>query len=287
MTNRDVIGIIDRLMDPEGDKFAATAGEVFITIAHGYYYVRPGKDTFKFLKKMNKIVKTHLKDRPKMYLESKDGLPFEAYLWGKMAGEALFIARSAFDKDYYAAQIFHMVMDEEYDDQLLERYLHWLDDEELKSVFEGLLNFKAKSDAFISDENFDRMMDELIERSLTVIKDSPWYMKNYEEHIANIDNNWDFSFSYLCRESIIDTIYRYVDEDPLMFACMIKAFKYADIPTAVNYTNLAMWFEYVYEVDIFDPGPVNSNRINDTEADQTWEIGSRYVGKMKIDVQTM
>ena len=36
MTNRDVIEIIDRLMDPNEEKIRATAGEVLIAIAHGY-----------------------------------------------------------------------------------------------------------------------------------------------------------------------------------------------------------------------------------------------------------
>jgi hypothetical protein len=222
-----------------------------------------------------------------MYVESKDGLPFEVYLWGNMAGEALLIARSMFDKDYYNSQISRMVMDEEYDETLLERYLYWLDEEELRSVFEGVLTFKSEWDALISDKNFDCMMEELKECSLNVIENSPWHMKNYDEHIANIDNNWDFCFEYLCRESIIETIRSYVDEDPVMLASMIKAFKYADVPTAADYTNLAMWLAYVYELDIFDPARVDPNDFNKFSVERSWKVGSRYVEEMKIDVKAV
>ena len=96
-----------------------------------------------------------------MYVEEKDGIPFEVWLWGKMAGEALCIARSMFDEEYYRSQIAKMIAFEEYNDHLLERYMYWLNDEELESVFEGILTFKRNFDAFISDKNFFAMMEEL------------------------------------------------------------------------------------------------------------------------------
>ena len=53
MTNRDAINIINRLMDPNAERFAFNADEVFAAIVHGYYYIRPGKNTMKFVKKIN------------------------------------------------------------------------------------------------------------------------------------------------------------------------------------------------------------------------------------------
>lgn len=285
MTNQNVIDIIDRLMDPKREKIAATANEVFVAIVHGYYYIRPGKNTSKFLQKINKVLESHWKDRPKMYVETKDEFPFEDYLWGKMAGEALFIARSMFDEDYYTSQLARMTKNETYDETLLKNYLNWLNDEELKSIFGGLLTFKSTLDAFISDENFDNMMEELKNRSLTVVEESPWYMENYGEHIDNIENNWDFCFSYLCRESIAETIRDYVDEDPLMLATMIKAFKFADERTAAEYTGLAIWLAYGYELDLFDFDEFVSTDVDTFEADRSWTMRSNQVGKMKIGVR--
>ena len=56
MTNRDVIDIINRLIDPNAKRFSFNADEVFAAIVHGYYYIRPGKNTAKFVKKINKIL---------------------------------------------------------------------------------------------------------------------------------------------------------------------------------------------------------------------------------------
>lgn len=253
MTNRDVIDIINRLIDPNAKRFSFNADEVFTAIVHGYYYIRPGKNTAKFVKKINKVLNDGLKDRPKMYVETKDDIPYEYWLWGKMAGESLCIARSLFDKEYYESQVANMVGFEEYDDHLLERYLHWLDDEELESVFKGLLTFKTNYNAFISDENFSGMMDELKAKCLEVVNTQSCYAPKYNDHIDCIENSVDFCFAYLCRESIIDTICRYVDIDPLMFACLVKAFKYSDPHTAAEYTGLSILISYLYELDIYDP----------------------------------
>lgn len=287
MTNKNVIEIINRLMDPNATKIAGTASEMFTAIIHGYYYIRPGKSTFRFIERINKILKTNWKDRPKMYVETKDGLPFEAYLWGKMAGEALFVARSMFDEEYYSSQIERMVAHETYDEHLLERYMYWLNDEELKSVFEGLVVFKRDYDVFISDENFDRMTEELEEKAISVVQNSPCYAMDYDAHIDCIYNTWDGVFAYLCRESIIDTICRYIDEDPVMFANMIKTFKYTDTRTAAEYTGLAISLAYGYELDIFDPVMIETQDVEDSDDEQVWQMRTRSVGKIKVGVKSV
>ena len=46
MTNKDVINIINRLVHSSEQNVVYNAEEVFTAIAHGYYYIRPGKDTY-------------------------------------------------------------------------------------------------------------------------------------------------------------------------------------------------------------------------------------------------
>mgnify|MGYP003302144741 CR=1 FL=1 len=257
MTNKNVIEIIDRLMDAKADKIAYNATEVFTAVAHGYYYIRPGKKMFKFIEKISKIID---KDCKQWYANG-DAAP-DAEIWGKTVADVLHVARSMFDAEYYASQVARMVMYEKYDEYLLERYLYWLDEEELKSVFEGLLSFKRDFDIFISDLNLDRMMDELKELSLVVIENSPWYMKDYEERVDYIDNNWDFCFEYLTRETIIDIICRYANEDPVMLASMVKTFKYSDVRTAAELTGLAVYIEEAYGLDIFNPTITDIDKID-------------------------
>ena len=255
MTNKNVIEIIDRLMDTNAHKVVYNASEVFTAVAHGYYYIRPGKKMFKFIEKISKIIDKSCKQ----WFKTNDDA---AEAWGKTVADVLHVARSMFDAEYYASQVARMVMYEKYDESLLERYLYWLDEEELKSVFEGLLSFKRDFDIFISDLNFDRMMGELKERSLVVIENNSWYMKDYDERVDYIDNNWDFCFEYLTRETIIDIICRYANEDPVMLASMVKTFKYSDVRTAAEFTGLAVYIEEAYGLDIFNPTITDIDKID-------------------------
>lgn len=281
MTNKNVIEIINRLMDPNADKVAYNATEVFTAIVHGYYYIRPGQDTVNFIKRINKVLDKGRKVSLKTFNKMKDGLPFEVWLEGQMSSEALCIARSMFDEEYYASQVARMVMYEKYDESLLERYMCWLDDEELESVFKGLVTFKLEYDAFISDENFDLMTDELEEKSVAVVQESSCYAANYDVHMDCIQNTPDFCFMYLCKESIIDTICKYVDEDPMMLASMIKAFKYSNAPTAAEYTGLAMCLNYEFELNIFDPKITDMSkiRLEDYDYRHSKVIHSNKTGK--------
>ena len=289
MTNKNVIDIINRLMNQETTKLAVTASEAFTAIVHGYYYIRPGKNTAKFLKRINKILEESWKYRPKMYVEKKDGIPFEVWLWGKMAGEALYIARSMFDEEYYHSQIAKMIAFEEYNDHLLERYMYWLNDEELESVFEGILTFKRNFDAFISDKNFFAMMEELEEKCITAIQESQAYVANYDKHMAYINGDTlDFIFAYLSKESIVATICKYIDTDPVLLASMVKTFKYSNAQVATEYTGLAIWLAYGYELEIFNPTPVDMGNIDFSNIDSadSWSVHSHNTENFKMTIKS-
>lgn len=284
MTNQNVIEIIDRLMDPNAEKVAYNIHEVFTAIAHGYYYIRPGRNTVNFIKRIDKILNKSLKIEAKAHSKTKDGIPFEVWLGGQLAADALAIARLMFDEEYYTSQISKMIMHERYDESLLERYMYWLDDEELKSVFEGLVTFKLNYDAFISDENFDLMAEEFEKKCVAIVQESSYYSSNYDVHMDCIYNTPDGFFMYLSKESIIDTIRRYVDKDPLMVASMIKAFKYSDIHTAAEYTGLAMRLDYEFELNIFDPKITNIGKIHLENYDHRHNkvVYSNKAGKVMI-----
>ena len=260
MTNKDVINIINRLVRSSEQKVAYSTDEAFTAIVHGYYYIRPGNDTARFLTKINEILNKAWRDLNKNHSETKHGVPYDVWLYGKMSAEAISVARSLFDQAYYESQCAHMVMREKYDESLLERYMYWLDEKELCSVFEGILAFKGNYDAFISDENFDKMMEELQECSMVVIQDDPWYMKDYDKHVFYIDNNWDFPFEYITRETIITVVCKYID-DPVVLAHMIKVFKHTDTSTSADYTALALWLTDMFELEIFSPTITDLDKI--------------------------
>ena len=284
MTNKNVIEIIDRLMNPNAYKVAYNIHEVFTAIAHGYYYIRPGRDTIKFMKQINKVLNRARNIPDEKLSKSKDGIPYIVWIGGQIAADALEIARSMFDEEYYTSQIARMVMHEKYDKSLLARYMHWLDDEELMSIFEGLVTFKLNYNAFISDDNFDLMTNELEEKSIVSVQESSYLAENYDAHLDCIYNTPDGFFAYLCKESIVDTICKYVDEDSLMFASMIKAFKYSDVRTAAEYTTLAMCLNNEFEFNIFNPPitDMKSIAIEKYDSKHCKVVHSNKAGKFMI-----
>ena len=146
MTNQNVIEIIDRLMDTNADKIVYNDTEVFTAIVHGYYYIRPGKKMHKFIGNIVKILENYCKAVAQQCCKASND-SFDATSWGRVVADVLNVAWSMFDAEYYDSQVARMVMDEKYDETLLERYLCWLDESELKCVFEcceGFLCFQIK-----------------------------------------------------------------------------------------------------------------------------------------------
>jgi hypothetical protein len=254
---------------------------VFTAVAHGYYYIRPGKKMNRFIDKIVKIIEKDCKAAAKQLSKTSNDDSSVAETWGKNVADVLHVARSMFDAEYYVSQVSRMVMHEKYDESLLERYLCRLDEAEVKSVFEGLLTFKRDFDIFISDTNFDSMMKKLKEEALFVIANTPKYMKDYNKHVDYINNNGDFPCKYLCKEIISNVIYSYVDQDPVMLASMIKTFKYSDVRTAAELTGLIVYIEEAYELGVFNPiiTDVDKIHLEDYDSKHSKVIHSNKSGK--------
>lgn len=264
MTNQNVIEIIDRLTAPSNKELVFTASEVFTAIANGFYYIHPGKDTAKFLEKIDSILQCEWKERRKMYRKSKNGVPYEEWIWGKMASEALVVMREMFNERtyrYYKEKIDND-RDIKYDENLLENYLYYLSEKELEDVFTGILTFKENNNFFISDENYKLMMEEFKCRSTYVAEQESESKEDYTEHFKFISTTPDYFFHYLCIETIIDIICRHIDIDPLLLAHMVKAYVYTETASiAAEYTGLAAKVMYGYDIDIFDPVITDTSTI--------------------------
>ena len=275
MTNKNVIEIIDRLMDRDAEKLAYNATEVFTAIVHGYYYIRPGKDTTRFLKKINRVLKDGHNAESRKHTEMKEGIPFETWLLGKMASDMIAVARTMFDEEYYKSQIALMVKHEKYDDSLFKRYLYCLNDEELECVCEGILTFKHRFDVFFTDDEYGCMMENIYEMCNLVCND---------EHIENPIKNPLFFFNYLDRETLINTLCYYVDTDHILLAHMIKTFRYAGAKSAAEYTGMAIWLMRELEQDIFNPKITDMSkiRLEDYDYRHSKVIHSNRSGKVML-----
>ncbi len=265
MTNKNVFEIIDRLMDPNADKIVFNATEVFTAIVHGYYYISPGKDTMKFLNKIDSILDAARKNAKKMNNKTKNGIPYKEWICGKIANEALTVMRTMFNErtfNYFKA-LMKDDMDVTFTNELLEDRLYYLDLKELKTLLEGIIAFKESNNFFISDENYTLMMKEFEYCSIYVAEQEADNEADFQEHVEYIKGTPLAFFHYLCRETIIDIIYSHVDIDPILLAHMIKVYLDTESTnTAADYMGLAAKVMYVYDVDAFNSTITDVDKIH-------------------------
>ena len=264
MTNKNVFEIIERLMSPDADKIVFNSTEVFTAIVHGYYYIHSGKDTMKFLNKIDSILEANRKNAKNMHNKTKNGMPYEEWLCGKIVSEALAVMRTMFNERTlnYFKTLMKDTMDVAFTDELLEDYLYFLDVKELKTLLEGIIAFKESNNFFISDENYNLMMKEFEHRSIYVAEQEVDNEADFQEHVEYIKATPMAFFHYLCRETIIDIIYSHVDIDPILLAHMIKVYLDTESTnTAADYMGLAAKVMYVYDVDVFNPSITDVDKI--------------------------
>lgn len=274
MTNKEVIEIIDRLMDPNADNVAYNPTEVFTALVHGYYYIHPGKDTKKFLNKIDSILESARKSSKRMYKKMRTELPYEEWICEKIAREALVVVRSMFNGRTlnYFKEAMKSEIKTAFTNELLEHYLYFLDIKELKTLLEGIIAFKESNNFFISDENFELMIKEFEDCSIYVAEQEADDEVDFKEHVKYIKDTPMAFFHYLCRETIIDIIYSYIDIDPILLAHMIKAYIYTESPnTAADYMGLAAKVMYIYDVDVFNPTITSLTQISSKKTQSKYE----------------
>ena len=256
MTNRDVIEIINRIMTPDATKPALSASEVFTAIVHGYGFVHPGKDTTKFFRRIEGILESARKDMKKRKNKAKDKTAYEEWLYDKIVAEAVPVMRMLFNGRTfnYFKELTKDSADVAFTGERLEDYLYFLDTRELRSLLGGIIAFKENNNFFISDENYRLMMEEFEYRSIYVAEQEANSEADFMEHVEYIKTTSMPAFDYLCRETIIDIIYSYIDIDPVLLAHMIKVYLCTESTnTAADYMGLAAKAMYVFGVDVFDP----------------------------------
>ena len=264
MTNRDVIEIITRLMDPLTDKMVYNITEVFTAIAHGYSFIHPGKDTTKFFRRIEGILESARKDMKKRKNKAKNETAYEEWLYDKIVSEAVLVMRMLFNERVfnYFKELTKDSVDVAFTGERLEDYLYFLDTKELRSLLGGIIAFKENNNFFISDENYRLMMEEFEYRSIYVAQQEADSEADFMEHVEYIKTTPMPGFDYLCRETIIDIIYRYIDIDPVLLAHMIKVYLCTESTNmAADYMGLAAKAMYVFGVDVFDPLVTDEDEI--------------------------
>ena len=253
MTNNTVFELINRIVNPEIEEVVYTAHEAFATILHGYYYIKPGNDTTKFFKKIYKIIESNYDKAPKMFCGTKNGMPYEQWLWGKMATEAIAVARSLFDKDYYESNCKTQSFVEKANNTSIKDHLSRFSTNDLMYMFGCIENSMANFDAIVSEENYNRMRYDLDVECRKLGAYIPDMYTECEEYRDFISHNRNYIFDYLDAECIVNILCRAMDTEGEVIEYMTKALGNTNGCDAADYTFIALLLACVYELEVFNP----------------------------------
>lgn len=250
MENKEIFNIIDRIVNPETERSLFTANEALAAVFYGGYYIRPGKDTEKYLIKIGEIMKKYLGKVQKMYNSKKKGIPYEEWLWGKIATQAVFVARECFDKEFYEETIDCIDFDKEFDFVNFKAYMNSLDEVSAEMIFAFIDFFACEFDVLISDANYKLMWEE-IESELK--KGAFVCLNNCAGTRDDLRDSQKLLVNQIGKKKMIDILFKYIESSSVVLNYIEKIFKYVPLEEAYSYTRLALLTQEAFNINVFDP----------------------------------
>jgi hypothetical protein len=241
MNNKTALETIRNLCIEKKDCLDDNPNEVYIAIAHGGYFVRPGENTQKFMRELAVALAEGIMDATGVldcgapYLECCAHLP--------VAKRALAVVRKFFDLEFFEIQSQLIANDTMDANKLLAEYLTKLDNDQLYTFQRHIDQISDDCDLFVDAFTNDSMLvfSEICHNIDSTI---PEFAKEPVSWIRFIEDNPMFEFDYLDKEDIAREINRMITKDRAMAANMARTLYYTrDISLAARYARLTHNFE--------------------------------------------
>lgn len=254
MKNREIIEFIDHFCaHKENLDTVINADLAYTFLAHGYLYVRPGKPTEKFIKKVIKSLKEGIRGGIKKALRDDCSMwPLDEWIRMCVAKSVLNIARAAFDKEYFVEQIACLDADEECDEGLLDKYLNLMSKEQICDFMDDVSYFRANDLAFTTLETEIAILDELNDRCRKVNSAIP--EANCFEYFTLREENPCYMFDYLSKKEIISAIKREIIFNKSLAGHMARILYSTNSVNAIeHYIELISIYERLFGKDVYKP----------------------------------
>ena len=235
MKTERVLNIIEKVAASEGEFAYFTSDEALVALVHAYYYVKP-EDTERFMFMLNDIVERGERLGLSTYKENNGMLSLSACNKYVIADFGSQLAKDCFNWEYYTSQMKTVDIEEEYDENLLAKYVYQLDEEKMKDFLTAITALRHKETGdyyFMSDDNKDFLELEL-HYADAELDASPSTVQNL----------------YLKR--IADALVEYIDKQKVMAGHLARMMHHYNKETACAYLEFALYCEEVFEVNPFD-----------------------------------
>jgi hypothetical protein len=205
MTNKTVFELIDeiktpimakdRLEHPEMRNKVYSPREALEVALHGYFYIKPGKDTTTFLGKFREIIDRVSEIGSRML---NNRWPYGSFESVMMAFEAEELAKSMFDAEYYEQVLKDADPLGEANPKLLIDYISSFDTEELKYFYTNcIVNGEFLMDIDTTCDVVERLARLCVEAGAKIPR--PWTEsgEEWEEYCSLMTDNPTYIFDYL------------------------------------------------------------------------------------------
>ena len=243
MHNNTVIDIIKNLcIKKEVPKFHEV-DHVYTAMAHGYYFVKPGKDTDRFTNALMDALSKGVAEGMNNFRKAQGAGPIEAYTKDAVAKRVLKVLRKYFDSEYFEAQTAVLLNDELNDKVLLTKYLGMLDQDQL-------FYFKKEVEQFTTLYDLLRDFDEsylnviLTDRCRELDSAIPSIHDGVRKWFDFVRENPRFMFNYLDNSEIANILDEFVTRDRVFAGNLARTLYYTrDYEYSMLYGIMANTFE--------------------------------------------
>ena len=256
MKNSEIIDFIDRVCahDEKLNTFSNT-DLAYTILAHRYLYIRPGKNTEEFTLKLVKALKKGATEGFNKYLKDEYyWLSIDEWTRISMAGTALEVVKSVFDREYFEEQIALLDSDEECDENLLDKYLKRMSMNQLWT-FMGNVTYVRSRDIIFTDINSNgsimARMHKLCRNVDPTLPDLPIGSFEYFEFIKK---NPFYMFDCLGKEEVICALKREIVMNKRLAGHIARSICCENrIDSIDKYIELIGTYERTFHRDIYNP----------------------------------
>lgn len=227
MYNNIVFEIIKTLCIEKEDPHFYDLYKVYIAIAHGYYFVRPGKNTRKFIRELNSDLVEGIKEGANNCADDKRRSSISDYIRVSVAKHALKTIRKSFDLEFFEAQSVTISNDKLNPTFLLTKYLNKMSNDQLHTI-QGLIDTISCQCSLFLDESTCSFLRFFSYKCRDIDDSVPDLDKESRRWLDFIQNNPKFAFDYLDKADITKAINTLITRNRAFAANMVRALYYTD-----------------------------------------------------------
>ena len=243
--NKETIERIQRVCGTDVSEFRCEARSLedsFSTALYAYYFVKPGKATQRFVKRLAQSTIDAISEGTK--LSNETGFNITACAVAYLIPRIMKLCRRSFDERWFEHQI-NLMDDDEFDDTLLCKYVERFDVEQVSHVFQLLVHEGRKHHLFMSETNYKELWEEIDEEC-----------KKLDSNLPSVDGNYSefpmFIFDCLDKAIISKIMLKYIDMDKDLAGYIARVIYYMEPLDALEYSHIAMSYIDLFGFRVFD-----------------------------------